>query len=105
MSKQMSKTRHTPGPWVVFVAAEDNAGLSISDVHGIAPIARIPPVYAHGPANARLMAASPDLLAACKAALSSLDNRRRGGLKPDPTFRDWATVEFELKAAVAKAGG
>ena len=71
----MHMSQHTPGPWKVFRGKNiaDDMGLSISDTQGLAPIARIPPDYAHGPANAALIAAAPDLLAGARAMLAAID--------------------------------
>ncbi len=59
---------HTPGPWEVDSAHGTDAVYVLSENHLIAH------VIAHGDgtddaANARLIAAAPDLLEACQAAL------------------------------------
>ena len=84
------KTRHTPGPWTM--RAKDS-GYSITG-NGVS-VARIDRTSATGPeqaANARLITASPDLLAALRAYLSDdpeTDNAR----------------DTIARAAVAKATG
>lgn len=60
-------SKHTPGPWNVTVNYEDEA-FSIDDSLGF-PIA----IALKIEANARLIAAAPDLLEACKLALSSCE--------------------------------
>ena len=70
----MNETKHTPGPWTVH----DSYGLCVSvDNHLVAELDWNPrdggplPPYAENRANARLIAAAPDLLAACKAMLTN----------------------------------
>lgn len=59
------KDKHTPGPWRVVVEEEYDDYLVVDkDNHCIADILPL--------ANARLIAAAPDLLEACKDALNSL---------------------------------
>lgn len=47
--------------------------------------------------------AARDLLAACQFMIHTLASFRRSGLTPDPTYAEWATVEFKINAAIAKA--
>lgn len=55
--------QHTPGPWNVGVQGRIEGPRSVlADVHGYRGKA--------GPANSRLIAAAPDLLAAAEAAFS-----------------------------------
>ena len=92
------KTTHTPGPWVV----KDRAcfGHSLSIDAGKWEIGRALAFNYKDDeqaANAKLMAAAPCLLEACKAALSQItDDGRQGGT-------DW-TIKT-LKSAIAKAEG
>lgn len=67
-------SKHTPGPWTnlprhecVPICRQDEAGLSIGFVHSSDP-ARI----AEGFANAKLIAAAPELLLALQLALDAL---------------------------------
>lgn len=66
----MSGLRHTPGPWAVEWDEEDRFGLQGSDTMWVATIT----LHSETPqkANARLIAAAPNLLAACEAALDEL---------------------------------
>lgn len=48
----------------------------------------------HAQANARLIAAAPDLLAACKAALKALE----------PEQGEWNDIRNQLRQTIAKAG-
>jgi hypothetical protein len=96
--------RHTPGPWKIepcFNAGEKIAYAIESD-GGENPPAYIADVMisAHYPkeevatANARLIAAAPELLEACKMAILSCD---------DPEyFEKWS---MKMRAAIAKATG
>jgi hypothetical protein len=68
----MSKQKHTPGPWMSFdsgtlVITESPSSLLIAILEGceVETIAEIQ-------ANANLIAASPDLLAYCKAMFGEL---------------------------------
>ena len=84
-------TEHTPGPWRVnpLVYMRVNAANSnvarISREHG----------DIEGEANARLIAAAPDLLAACEVALDAMLAHDFGTLSLCP----------QLRAAIAKARG
>lgn len=97
----MSKSTHTPYPWFVvemqprkhttarrYLIQSGEANICTLDVAGRDT--------SRDEANAHLIAASPDLLAACKAARSLLS--KLGGKNHDPEFS-------ELEAAIAKAEG
>ncbi len=90
---------HTPGPWFawdsprawyVFADEGDNpSNVPVADCTGTQERSR-----AECEANARLMAAAPDMLDALKAALENLS-------ECDDRKRQWACDEVE--AAIAKA--
>ena len=99
------KPAATPGPWKVSVdprpvktrciVHEEPKGTRLFSRH-------VATVSIHGPdveneANAHLLAAAPDLLAACKQAVEFLDNG------PGGTGIDAACVR--VRAAIAKAEG
>lgn len=72
------KTTHTPGPWAV---AQDQHSVMSTDCEGrsLAMVARVNTAYgAYGNervlANACLIAAAPDLLSTCQAALDLLQD-------------------------------
>ena len=98
----MSET-HTPGPWRVrggaaSVYAFDIVGPKGEDI-GYANQsdgADDPEVYPDG-ANARLMAAAPDLLAACRAFLAADPGEGYSPLEE-------AAIDL-MRAAIAKAEG
>lgn len=90
----MTKIQHTPGPWGTFWN-EENARLGIGGWYfthsdnGRLPLLRCKRDNRHAEANARLIAAAPDMLDALKA------------LKNNLSFGAWAKVE----AAINKAEG
>jgi hypothetical protein len=98
----MSNATHTPGPWHVrssegqqshvVYAADNYAIANATTYHGQHPL--------HcAEANARLIAAAPELLAACEAALPELD------FVSDGLGEGFHTVVDGLRAAIAKAKG
>lgn len=91
-------TEHTPGPWVAICPAEGWDGWWV-EAAGEQHIAEVTG-YQSDPvrrANAHLIAAAPDLLAACEAALEAI----RGDADID-----WMlNVERQLRTAIAKARG
>lgn len=89
---------YTLGPWRL-ISADDEYTIHAPG-HGTI-IATIHPLMPERPANARLIAASPDLLAALEAALDIMDNM---------TSVDFAAgfdkpVRESARAAVAAAKG
>jgi hypothetical protein len=94
---------HTPGPWHLLSELDgDGDILRICQTHAPSPGFHIALVYGHGgdiehdterTANAHLIAAAPDLLAAAKAILQPGDNT------------DSAAAWQALAAAVTKAKG
>lgn len=99
--RAQQQARHTPGPWTF----DDNMGCR--DIRGAdgKPIAST-----HGlanddedQANARLIAAAPELLAALKTALKCIEYCREH--HPDAQSGTGFPVEIELRAIIAKAEG
>lgn len=92
------KTSHTPGPWTAtdtppFRIRAEGEGMSVAVAFQFrdgAPDRDIAQVNA----NARLIAAAPDLLAACQLALNTL---------APPRGSATAWVCATLRAAIAKA--
>lgn len=92
---------HTPGPWVVtddsehgccfeFAVEADSDGKHICDANG---------------ADARLIAAAPELLAALKECLES-EERRRRDLKDGSPASSYSDARLaRVRAAIAKAEG
>lgn len=109
----MSEVKHTPGPWVLEYFGADGIerkdaqtvvasyegrhgenGEAIAEVFRWAAGNNSP--HPEARANADLIAAAPDLLAACKSAANLL--HRLGGANHDPEYS-------ELLAAIAAACG
>jgi hypothetical protein len=97
---------HTPGPWFISKKGGRHCVDASSGEEGedyrIALTWRSPfsPVPEQAAANARLIAAAPDLLAACLAfheAMDTIDDRRRD--------RRLIAAEKLAKAAIVRAGG
>lgn len=80
--------KHTPGPWALEFGAHDAA------IHAGGTIAMIDDTMTGWQANARLIAAAPDLLAAAEKALQAIEG-------------DWERTREadELRNAIAKAKG
>ena len=96
----MSATTHTPGPWAV---ERSLAGKTVITGPGGAHTLAVVAIAFDGAgglssmeANAHLIAAAPELLAACIAAEETLDNSLRSPERAD-------ALEL-LRAAIAKAG-
>ena len=99
----MSENKHTPGPWKVvppghghpteYLCVELDANEMYATVEML-------------PADARLIAAAPDLLEALKACELAMDTAALHGLPQElpPTYRDsWADAHIAARAAIAKA--
>jgi len=92
MNKQ--KMSHTHGPWEVF---DSHTGIYILDSAEQAAVCRLEWCL-EAEANARLIAAAPELLAALKRMWLYF------GVRCDGTPRDW-TVWREARDTIAKAEG
>jgi hypothetical protein len=99
--------KHTPGPWEIFPVSSASECCDV--VHGENPNIRIaiscPQEYDPGMelANARLIAAAPDLLAAATNAKRVLNN-----LNGEVSYEVWQDLYepiYLLEAAIAKAQG
>lgn len=93
------EAKHTPGPWEItddemfVIAGKDKSG-----AHRC--IACSPSPYEWKYADASLIAAAPDLLAACELVQALL------AISPDGRGINWeGPVMDNLKAAIAKATG
>lgn len=106
--KQAAKATHTPGPWKVSASAlADNANdyaiyvmrddrrQIIAEAFGRSDWQHTHP----SDANARLIAAAPELLEACSTLVQVIEQ-----LVPEPSVRGVADVVlFQARAAIAKA--
>ena len=89
--------KHTPGPWQYSFEGGTVAFIVETDGTTVAKLSVTENSTAHSalPANARLIAAAPDLLAALKAAVDLMEQEDFATLTLVPKFR----------AAIAKAEG
>jgi hypothetical protein len=89
----MTTAMHTPGPWFC-------SGGSFDDADGIAYT-----IHADGMvisrANARLIAAAPDLLAACEAFVNYDSSVDHDGID---MMLAYETANLLIRAAIARAG-
>lgn len=85
-------TKHTPGPWILTGNAGQVYGLDSRKVSDCGNCA----VNLENHANARLIAAAPELLGALKSALRALEDN----LSPGPMDEDAKTA---ARLAIAKA--
>jgi hypothetical protein len=100
----MTKTivTHTPGPWAIDTAERGQSGTRFRSVYRAGNVhAEICRVYGgmrdqHMDADARLIAAAPDLLAACKSMLAHMESWRVAETSDGDMARS--------RAALAKAG-
>lgn len=98
----MSATKHTPGPWRYglaqnyqgFFVAPGNATLTLAAVHNYP---------AHTEANAKLIAAAPDLLEALKKISNWLACSQIAS--PEDMAQSFGDMEDLADSAIAKATG
>jgi hypothetical protein len=117
----MTTTQHTPGPWKL---AENPIGwqplISAEVADSIGPIWHVGIANARGrsheeaKANARLIAAAPDLLAALKLAKNAIDaalpwlhpdGYRKNALEVEDPHAYCGEIYEEINNAIAKAAG
>ena len=95
---------HTPGPWEVYGNSDEGLSVRSSAIPGaVCFMAWIfQDTKGEGEANARLIAAAPDLLAALKALLTAPEIA-----DCDPNDKDEETnaIERLARATIAKAEG
>jgi len=88
---------HTPGPWVIVSDDEGRCFINSGGVIKAVVATCDQPVSAEHAANARLIAAAPDLLEALEAALNDLDHAYNGA-------ENFAVLaKSKARAAIAKA--
>lgn len=103
----MATTKYTPGPWEVSgtsITAPpcNNDGTCIAVIEDDGGY-EAPPEQRE--ANARLIAAAPDLLAALKTLLLTSEWADETGYVEDVGFVNLETVQQQAHAAIAKATG
>lgn len=93
----MSTTKHTPGPWVAKrgIAAMTDPG-GIAKV-GSWSVVSLTPSKKDGGADAHLIAAAPDLLAAAERTIAALRGTTLDAVE--------SAALDDLRAAIAKARG
>ena len=102
---------HTPGPWVIYDDGPDGSDVILAHIdeenYDIAYIAADERPEDEKKANARLIAAAPDLLEALRAAVEYLGCALRGAnLKATGYDREAGVEEYQAAlAAIAKAEG
>ena len=106
----MSDAKHTPGPWTAQRAPKPTRHwvVNIPGDHPLVVGRTGGPddIHERDGANARLMAAAPDLLAACEASLDAHHNAHDTGLAVRYPVRECEhPICATLRAAIAKARG
>jgi hypothetical protein len=100
--EEIREMTHTPGPWRVEISNK-SPSLNIVGANNY-PIGRIPctpSICSDDEANARLIAAAPDLLSALRDMTDMFEHHINGLLGPDDAAARWDNA----RAAVAKATG
>lgn len=103
----MSEAKHTPGPWAISKGYDGSISVSATRPYRINNISAGTPiicdVYQHpefdsfsGAANARLIAAAPEMLEACKNLLNLTQ------LIANEAYDDESLVEFEVFNEITK---
>lgn len=104
--------KHTPGPWAVGVYESTDAFRSIAQHACVCDPETLALIAVTGRADDRqsqvdadLIAAAPELLAACKSALTAMRQMRDGqpAAWAEMVTPEVATAWDSLKAAIAKA--
>ena len=100
---------HTPGPWKVDSPPRTvtfEPAFAVNGDYG-PPLAFVLGSDDHPEvrANARLIAAAPDLLEALEAALPWIDLARGSDLNTDASHEAIDRIEAQARAAIAKAKG
>jgi hypothetical protein len=88
MNAEAEKTAHTPGPWEVWATSH---GWTVCNPDAGWSVCSLPQDHDQHEANARLIAAAPDMLKVCVRMLNH------------PLIRLTGDVEVPLRAAIAKA--
>jgi hypothetical protein len=97
-------SKHNPGPWRVDGQANDMAGSAIIRDAGGFPVASTRSwVKEQHEANARLVAAAPDLLEAAKSQVANIERWLDTGVAATPGESKY--IYDALKAAIDKAEG
>ena len=103
-----ARPKHTPGPWTVAASRAIFGGGGIPEE--IATVRPTRPTSDEAEANARLIAAAPELLAALQNLHAALDKRLPDGRSvnqamPREVFDAFYQPAIRARAAIAKAIG
>lgn len=98
-------TKHTPGPWATegngrYYASVRAPSRMVADMRIIGGA-----VDAENTANARLIAAAPDLLEALETMVDLQGKAASGFPLSENELREWAVANYTARAAIAKARG
>ena len=107
MNATEPKSGHTPGPWTVEASGRDRTSRAVAGAHGHGLVCHLYEPRDQADANARLIAAAPDLLAELEKIVDRWALRdaaiRDCNLDPLPV---WEREQCEAaRAAIAKARG
>ena len=98
--------KHTPGPWKIV--GTETEPWTIAGPNGTSSIAEVTYMGGNAEANARLIAASPMMLAACEAALDGFHYTREyvgEAMLPETKGWSWYDAVLTIKAAIQTATG
>jgi hypothetical protein len=107
--RDMNTQTHTPGPWFVHPGTDGRERGHIRELKtestsgrhvAVARITYAGREYGECEANARLIAAAPELLEACQEALTAATNVFHGDI-----VKEASRVRAVLRSALAKAKG
>ena len=104
----MSNTKHTPGPWQVMMKDIVNADNSITVAVAHGPVGTQKEVGGEHEANARLIAAAPELLDALVSAHEAMDRlfarlvEAEEGFLPTQSGQPWEAMQ-KVYHTIAKA--
>ena len=104
MKNQKTSSAHTPAPWTVLVDEYMENCISVGSDDDMTVVAHVTGIVAESKANAKLIAAAPELLWACEFALATLNWRlgKNGGSVKGDMLTD---CKRDLENAITKAKG
>lgn len=111
----MGENKHTPGPWGIDASLDKRTGMNIRTADPvydgaekgirICRISRVPGTrFGQMAANARLIAAAPEMLEALLAAVDSIDCAK-GGDGTGECSCGYCQTRRQVQAAIRKATG
>jgi hypothetical protein len=98
------ESKHTPGPWVIG-EKEDTDLINIYDGNNqsVLLVDVLDRPVGSGNANARLIAAAPALLAACKRFQQYVKASKTGTVDPEVAHDYWESIVDDIESAIAEA--